>query len=91
MGSYDYDTQRTNPTGVGHKNNHAATEIAETEEVKHLKSHYKNHLTTLQELFPNMSEVDLLFALKEGQGVLEDTIFQITEGLLFICHIFSEI
>ena len=78
MGSYDYDTQRTNPAGV--KNNHAATEVAETEEVKHLKSQYKNELTKLQELFPNWSEADLLFALQEGQGALEHTIDLITDG-----------
>ena len=83
MGSYDYDTQRTNPTGVGHKNNHAATEIAETEEVKHLKSQYKNELTRLQELFTDWSEADLLFALQENQGDLEVTSNRIMEGLCF--------
>ncbi|CAG8716088.1 18307_t:CDS:2 [Rhizophagus irregularis] len=80
MGSYDYDTQRTNPAGVGHKNNHAATEVAETEEVKHLKSQYKNELTKLQEITTEWSEADLLFALQENQGDLEVTINRIMEG-----------
>jgi hypothetical protein len=84
MGSYDYDTQRTNPAGVGNKNSHAATEVAETEEVKHLKSQYKNELTKLQELFTEWSEADLLFALQENQGELELTINRIMEGLCFI-------
>ena len=83
MGSYDYDIQRTNSAGVGHKNNHAATEVAETEEVKHLKSQYKNDLTKLQELFTAWSEADLLFALQENQGDLEQTIARISEGLFF--------
>ena len=84
MGSYDYDTQRTNSAGVGlNKNNHAATEVAETEEVKHLKSQYKNDLTKLQELFTTWSEADLLFALQENQGDLEQTIARISEGLFF--------
>ncbi|CAI2165008.1 16949_t:CDS:2 [Funneliformis geosporum] len=80
MGSHDYDTQRTNLAGVGHKSNHAATEVAETEEVKHLKSLYKKELSTLQELFPNWTEADLLFALQEVKGELEATITRITEG-----------
>lgn len=84
MGSYDYDTQRTNPAGVGHKNNHAATEVAETEEVKHLKSQYKNELTKLQELITEWSEADLLFALQENSGDLEVTINRIMEGLCLI-------
>ncbi|CAG8530325.1 4081_t:CDS:2 [Funneliformis caledonium] len=80
MGSHDYDTQRTNLAGVGHKSNHAATEVAETEEVKHLKSQYKKELSTLLELFPNWTEADLLFALQESKGELEATITRITEG-----------
>jgi hypothetical protein len=83
MGSYDTQ-QRANSAGVGQKNNNAATEVAETEEVKHLKSLYKNELIKLQDIFTDWSEADLLFALQENhQGDLEETINRIMEGLCF--------
>ncbi|CAG8804714.1 10954_t:CDS:2, partial [Gigaspora margarita] len=77
MGSFEYETQRTNPAI---KSNHTATDTAETEEEKHLKSQYKDELTKLQELFTDWTEADLLFALQEAQGDLELTITRISEG-----------
>ncbi|CAG8705388.1 8605_t:CDS:2, partial [Dentiscutata erythropus] len=77
MGSFEYETQRTNPAV---KSNHTATDTAETEEEKHLKSQYKDELTKLQELFTDWTEADLLFALQEAQGDLELTITRISEG-----------
>ncbi|CAG8786443.1 7774_t:CDS:1, partial [Acaulospora morrowiae] len=76
MGSYEYDTQQTNPTG---KSNHAATDVADTEEVKKLKTQYKNELKTLQELFEDWTEADLLFALQEASGDLDNTIARISQ------------
>ncbi|CAG8445203.1 9845_t:CDS:2 [Acaulospora colombiana] len=77
MGSYEHDTQQTNPAG---KNNHAATDVADTQEVKNLKTQYKNELNTLQELFANWTEADLLFALQEASGDLEVAVNRISEG-----------
>ncbi|RHZ80534.1 hypothetical protein Glove_134g104 [Diversispora epigaea] len=77
MGSYECDTQRTNPTG---KSNHVATDVAETEVVKNLKTQYKNELSKLQELFEDWTEADLLFALQEASGDLEVAVTRISEG-----------
>ncbi|CAG8499416.1 10535_t:CDS:10 [Ambispora gerdemannii] len=86
MGSYEIDTARTTPGGVGYKNtNNNSTNtnnlgIAETEEVKTLRASHQDSLATLRELFENWTDEDLLFALKDSDGDLELTVSRISDG-----------
>ena len=50
-------------------------------ELGQLKKHYKSQLDTLKELFPDWTDDDLVFALQETDGDLQNTIERITEGI----------
>jgi hypothetical protein len=50
-------------------------------ELGEMKKKYSGQLSMLKELFPDWSDVDLLFALDETDGDLERTIEGISEGL----------
>ena len=49
-------------------------------ELGQLKLKYKDQVSTLKELFPDWSDDDLVFALQETDGDLQNTIERITEG-----------
>ncbi|GFF97060.1 CUE domain-containing protein C354.10 [Aspergillus udagawae] len=49
-------------------------------EIGQMKKKYSNDLPTLKELFPDWTDEDLVFALEDADGVLEDAIERITEG-----------
>ena len=54
--------------------------LEEDSEFGRLKKRYKTQLTTLKELFPDWTLDDLVFALQETDGDLENTVERITDG-----------
>ncbi|KAJ2712179.1 RNAPII degradation factor [Coemansia spiralis] len=54
--------------------------MEDASDLKALHSKYAGSVKTLKELFPDWTEDDLIFALEETEGDLEDTINHITEG-----------
>ncbi|CAJ0922449.1 16147_t:CDS:2 [Entrophospora sp. SA101] len=68
--------------GVSKKNKKTVSvaDIADTEEVKKLRSLYKDKLATLQEMFEDWTEADLLFTLNEAEGDIELTVSRISDG-----------
>ncbi|CAJ0905084.1 2360_t:CDS:10, partial [Entrophospora sp. SA101] len=71
-----------NAGGVSKKNKKTVSvaDIADTEEVKKLRSLYKDKLATLQEMFEDWTEADLLFTLNEAEGDIELTVSRISDG-----------
>lgn len=63
---------------------HKATSDLDTSadqgELGELKKQYLSELSMLKELFADWTDVDLLFALQENDGDLNNTIERITEG-----------
>ncbi|KAF1947796.1 hypothetical protein EJ02DRAFT_5235 [Clathrospora elynae] len=53
---------------------------ADQGELGELKKRYQSHLSTLQELFPDWSDADLVLAIEESDGDLQTTIEKISEG-----------
>lgn len=53
---------------------------ADQGELGELKRRYQSQLTTLKELFPDWTDVDLLLTVEESDGDLQATIEKITEG-----------
>jgi hypothetical protein len=53
---------------------------ADQGELGEMKKKYSSQLSMLKELFPDWSDVDLLFALEDTNGDLERTIEGISEG-----------
>lgn len=51
-------------------------------EIGQMKKKYSNDLPTLKELFPDWTDEDLVFALEDADGVLEDAVERITEGMI---------
>lgn len=49
-------------------------------EISQMKKKYLDTLPTLKELFPDWKDEDLVFALEDSNGQLEDAIERITEG-----------
>ena len=49
-------------------------------EVGELKSKYASKLSTVKEMFPAWTDEDIVFALHETDGDLENTIERISEG-----------
>lgn len=45
-----------------------------------MRKKYSDTLPTLKELFPDWKDEDLIFALEDSNGELEDAIVRITEG-----------
>ncbi|KAJ1735825.1 RNAPII degradation factor [Coemansia biformis] len=54
--------------------------LEDASDLKALHTKYSSSVKTLKELFPDWAEDDLLFALEETDGDLEDTINHIAEG-----------
>ncbi len=50
-------------------------------EIGELKKQYSGKLSTIKEMFPDWTDEDIVFALRETDGDLEDTIERITEGM----------
>ncbi|KAJ1875321.1 RNAPII degradation factor, partial [Coemansia sp. RSA 486] len=59
-------------------NTHSSS-LDEAPEFKILRTKYSNGLKTLNEMFPDWTDADLLSALKEADGNLEITIARIAE------------
>lgn len=49
-------------------------------EISQMKKKYSDTLPTLKELFPDWKDEDLVFALEDSNGELEEAIERITEG-----------
>lgn len=49
-------------------------------EIGELKRMYSSKLVTIKEMFPDWTDEDIVFALQETGGSLEDTIDRISEG-----------
>ena len=54
--------------------------IEDQGELGELKKQYSNELGLLKDMFPDWTDVDLVFALQETDGDLPTTIDHITEG-----------
>lgn len=52
-------------------------------ELGQLKKLYAAKLSTMKEMFPDWTDEDLVFALQETDGNLENTIERISEGVRF--------
>jgi hypothetical protein len=53
---------------------------ADQGELGELKRRYQSELSTLKELFPGWTDVDLVLAIEESDGDLQSTIEKISEG-----------
>lgn len=49
-------------------------------EIGQLKKQYSSELSTIKEMFPDWTNEDIVYALQETNGNLEDTIERISEG-----------
>lgn len=54
--------------------------LEEPGEIGDLKKQYSSQLPLLKDMFPDWTDVDLVFALQETDGDLQTTIEKITEG-----------
>jgi len=77
---------RGGPRGGHRQTNGSATDTFElsTEdqgELGELKKQYADQLGFLKEMFPDWTDVDLVFALQETDGDLSTTIDRISEGM----------
>lgn len=54
---------------------------ADEGELGEMKRQYASQMSTLKEMFPDWSDVDLVLAVQESDGDLERTIEKITEGV----------
>ncbi|KAJ1826622.1 RNAPII degradation factor, partial [Coemansia sp. RSA 2599] len=61
-------------------NTRSSSSLEEAPEFKILRTKYSSGLKTLNEMFPDWTDADLLSALKEADGNLEITIARIAEG-----------
>ena len=67
----------------GTKTMEDASPVFEDEgELGQLKKQYASKLSTIREMFPDWTDVDIVFALQETDGNLESTIDRISEGEL---------
>lgn len=51
-------------------------------EIGQMKKKYSDALPTLKELFPDWKDEDLVFALEDSNGEIEEAIERITEGTI---------
>jgi hypothetical protein len=51
-----------------------------------MKKKYSDTLPMLKELFPDWTDEDLVFALEDADGDLEQAIDRISEGLSALCQ-----
>jgi hypothetical protein len=75
--------------GRGHATNgdkpdttNAAASIDDNGEVGQLKKKHGSKVSTIQEMFPDWTDEDVVMALEETNGDLESTVERITEGKL---------
>jgi len=61
----------------------AAVSLEDQGELGQLKKQYANELSTLKELFPDWTDEDLVFALQETGGDVQNTVENITEGMSY--------
>lgn len=78
---------RGGPRGGHRQTNGAAKEQPEESfddgsEIGGLKKQYSSQLPMLKDMFPDWTDVDLVFALQETDGDLQTTIEKITEGIV---------
>ncbi len=59
-----------------------ATEPVDEGEIGELKKQYADQLAKVKELFPDWTDDDIVFALRESDGDLESTVERISEGTL---------
>jgi hypothetical protein len=57
-----------------------APSIEDDGEVGQLKKQYGSKVSTIKEMFPDWTDEDVVFALKETDGDLESTVDRITDG-----------
>jgi hypothetical protein len=57
-----------------------ATTTEDNGEVAQLKKKYSDQVTTIQEMFPDWTDADVVFALQENDGDLMTTADGITDG-----------
>lgn len=60
-----------------------ATAFDDDGDVSQLRKQYGGKLDTIKELFPNWSDADILYALKETDGDVEVAATRIAEGTLY--------
>jgi hypothetical protein len=60
---------------------------AEQGEIGELKKQYGSKVSTLRELFPDWSDEDLVYALKETEGDLESAIDRMSSGQYLSCSV----
>ena len=66
----------------GDKAEHDPPIVIEDEgEIGELKKQYSSQLSTVKEMFPDWTDEDIVFALEETHGDLQDTIERISEGM----------
>jgi len=69
----------------GSRHNEAIAEVGpsleDEGELGHLKSKYSSSIALIKEMFPTWTNEDLVLALEENGGDLEQTINRMTEGL----------
>ncbi|CZS90414.1 hypothetical protein WAI453_004186 [Rhynchosporium graminicola] len=66
----------------GDKTDSTAAPIEDNGEVGQLKRKYGSKVTTIQEMFPDWTDEDVVFALQETDGDLETTVDRITDGTI---------
>lgn len=76
---------RGGPRG-GHRPTNGTKDLAEPTiedqgELGDMKKQYASQLSMLKDMFPDWTDVDLVFALQETDGDLSTTIDRITEGM----------
>jgi len=72
---------RPAPTNGDFKDSSQLDSSEDQGEIGEMKKQYSSQLSTLKELFPDWSDVDLIFALQECNGDLQTTIERISEGM----------
>lgn len=76
---------RGGPRGGHRQSNGAFKDVEEPAledqgEIGELKKQYSTQLPIIKDMFPDWTDVDLVFALQETDGDLQTTIERITEG-----------
>ena len=81
-GGYNSRGGRSGPRPTnGEKSDAPSTPSYEDEgELGQLKKQYASKLNTIKEMFPDWTDVDIVFALQETDGDLEGTVDRISEG-----------
>ena len=71
---------RKAPNGTSHDAFSADESLDDQGEIGEMKKKYSSELSMLQDMFPDWTDVDLVFALDEANGDLPSTVDLITEG-----------